>query len=491
MLTLEERLAVVNLYEELGSYRAVAAVVGCDHKTVKAVIERGRRVADPPRWRRRLKLTDPFLEMVEQKVENSQGRIRSRPLLRLLKAAGYEGSLRTLQRALAVVKREWKRTHMRVYRPWASGPGEFLIVDFGEVGKVETAAGRRTLSCFCAVLGWSRWRYLRFFTCQRFQVLAQGLAGCFEAMGGVSAKVMFDNPKTVTDYFVMGLSVLHPDLVRLAAHYHFSPITAAAADPESKGKVEALVRYVKSDCVPDEGFDSEAAANAWGMAWSDEVNAEVHSETRAVPAQRLEAERRLLRALPERPAVASGEGRTVDRKFSTIRIGCARYSVPDRLRGLEVEVMVDGQEVRILHRGGEVALHELQPPGGMSIKDEHYSSPRPTGIRPLRARLPEEVAFLELGNTAEAYLRAAAAAGTPRLKAQLQDVLQLVRSHGREAVLAALERATHFGRFGTHDLRSILASGPAAPPTKPAEVLPLPLPDLPAVPQRQLESYRW
>lgn len=60
MLTLEERLAVVNLYEELGSYRAVAAVVGCDHKTVKAVIERGRRVAEAPRWRRRLKLTDPF-----------------------------------------------------------------------------------------------------------------------------------------------------------------------------------------------------------------------------------------------------------------------------------------------------------------------------------------------------------------------------------------------------------------------------------------------
>src|SRR5262245_21880167 len=103
MLTLEERLAVVNLYEELGSYRAVAAVVGCDHKTVKAVIERGRRIAHPAHWRRRLKLTDPFLEMVEQKVENSRGRIRSRPLLRLLRAAGYEGSLRTLQRALVPI----------------------------------------------------------------------------------------------------------------------------------------------------------------------------------------------------------------------------------------------------------------------------------------------------------------------------------------------------------------------------------------------------
>ena len=42
MLSLRERLAVVNLYEELGSYRAVAALVGCDHKTVKAWVERER-----------------------------------------------------------------------------------------------------------------------------------------------------------------------------------------------------------------------------------------------------------------------------------------------------------------------------------------------------------------------------------------------------------------------------------------------------------------
>ncbi|MDQ6789587.1 MAG: helix-turn-helix domain-containing protein, partial [Candidatus Dormibacteraeota bacterium] len=42
MLTLEERLVVVNLYEDLGSYRAVAELTGCDHKTVKAWVERQR-----------------------------------------------------------------------------------------------------------------------------------------------------------------------------------------------------------------------------------------------------------------------------------------------------------------------------------------------------------------------------------------------------------------------------------------------------------------
>jgi transposase len=168
---------------------------------------------------------------------------------------------------------------MRVYRPWVSAPGDFLIVDFGEVGKVVTAAGERKLYCFCAVMGFSRWRYVRFFTCQRFQVLAQGLAGCFERLGGVPAHVMFDNPKTVTNYFVGGLSVYNAELVRLAAHYHFTPITAAAADPESKGKVEALVRFVKSDCVPPEGFRSLGQANAWGDDWCGEVNAEAHWET--------------------------------------------------------------------------------------------------------------------------------------------------------------------------------------------------------------------
>ena len=37
MLSLRERLAVVNLYEELGSYRAVAELVGCDHKAVQGM----------------------------------------------------------------------------------------------------------------------------------------------------------------------------------------------------------------------------------------------------------------------------------------------------------------------------------------------------------------------------------------------------------------------------------------------------------------------
>ena len=487
MLTLEEQLHVVNLYEELGSYRAVAEVVGCDHKTVKAALERARK--PKPKYPRRRQVTDPYREMIAAKVDATQGRIQGRQLLPILRAAGYRGAMRTLHRALKEARRDWRRKHMRVYRPWTSAPGDFLIVDFGEVGWVMTAAGRRKLYCFCAVLGYSRWRYVRFFTCQRFQVLAQGLAGCFEALGGVPANVMFDNPKTVTSYFVAGLSVFNAELVRLATQYHFNPITAAAADPESKGKVEALVRFVKG-CVPPDGLGSLGAWNSWGDGWCTEVNAEVHWETQAVPAERLELERPLLRALPERPPVASGETRLVDR-MSTVRFGSARYSVPDNLRGQLVQVLVDGDELRLVHEGGEVGLHKLQPPGGASILDEHYSTPAPTGVRAVRPRTAVERAFMELGPPAEDWLRAAAAAGTPRLQGQLAEILQLARIHGRPAVLGALVRATQFSRFGWDDLRSILAAGAAIPPAVTDRSEPLSVLGFPAVPQRDLSDYRW
>jgi transposase len=68
--------------------------------------------------------------------------------------------------------------------------------------------------------------------------------------------VLFDNPKTVATGHIAGAAVLNPDLVRLAAHYRFSPRTTERQDPESKGKVEALVRFTKSDLIPYEGFGS-------------------------------------------------------------------------------------------------------------------------------------------------------------------------------------------------------------------------------------------
>ena len=94
---------MVSLYEELGSYRAVAALVGCDHKTVKATpgkSESGEGALPAP---------EPAGGPLPGHDRGQGGRHRGpdprQAMLRVLRAAGYRGSSRTLFRALKVAGR--------------------------------------------------------------------------------------------------------------------------------------------------------------------------------------------------------------------------------------------------------------------------------------------------------------------------------------------------------------------------------------------------
>jgi transposase len=381
-------------------------LTGWDHKTVKRYVELAGELGQFAPPRRRARVTDDYRELIAGKVVQTRGRITARRLLRLVRAAGYEGSERSLRRAVAEEKRtfgEREAREGRVFRPWRSGPGEWHLCDWGSAGTVETPAGQRPPSFFSSVLGYSRHRQLTFSCSERFPALAIGLASNLELLGGVPAQILFDNPKTVTLRDVAGAAVLNPELVRLAAQYRFRPRTAAFYDAPSKGKVEAVVRFAKSDLIPFGGFGSLDEANAAARVWLAEVNSRPHSETKRPPVELLERERPLLRSLPGlRPAAACGERRRVDR-LATVRFASARYSVPHRLVGATVEVAATDRDLTLLFDGVPVAHHRLLGPGECSIEDAHYPTPAPTGTRPLRPRTEPERAILRLGQEAESY----------------------------------------------------------------------------------------
>jgi transposase len=425
------------------------------------------------------------VDLIFGKVKATDGRITEKRLLPLVRAAGYTGSARTLRRAVAVAKARWKRAR-RVYRPWTPEPGQHLLIDYGTV----TEGPNRGLKVFTAVLAWSRWRFVRFARDESLDTTLRLLAECFEAAGGVPAEVLADRMGCLKGGVVANVVVPTAGYVRFAAHYGFRPDFCEARDPESKGAVEALVGYAKSDLVvPADDFGGDlAVANTAAVAWCAEVNAATHSETQAVPNERLAVEREVLRVLPSlRPSLRHGVSRKVD-KLATVRIGSARYSVPHLLRGQYVEVASAEDRIEIWHHGQLVAEHRLVPPGGTSILDEHYDKParKPSGA--VRPRSPAEQAFLALGAEAEAFLRAAAAAGTTRLPAHIAAIAALREAHGPDAVAAALCRAVEFRRFTAQDVRAVLAAGPAAPsPRPPGAALQA---TLPAVPTRTLDAYR-
>lgn len=469
---------IVHAYQELGSYRAAAAVCGTTAKTVKRVL--ARRATGEVEHRRAIvpRKTDGVTELIAVRVRTSDGRISAKRLLPPARAAGYTGSERSFRRAVARAKTAW-RGKRRTYRPWVPTPGDYLMIDWG------TEAG---LQIFCAVLAWSRYRFVRFANDQRRETTLQFLAECFAELGGVPAKVLADRMGCLKGGTVANVVVPNVEYVRFATHFGFQPDFCEAADPESKGMVEALVGYAKRDLViPAGDWSSTGAANLAATAWCAEVNGRVHSETMAIPVERLVTERGVLRPLPSlRPPLRQGERRKVDR-LGTVRFGSARYSVPARLVGFAVEVVAHAGEVVICHEDAEVARHAVVAPGEVALDDEHYGGKVVRPTRAIRPRSSSEIAFLALGGSAEAFLRAAAAAGTTRLAGELVEIVALEAAWGREALTRAVERAVAFRRFKAADVRTILLAGAGVPTvTSPGTELRL---ELPTAPTRDLAAY--
>src|ERR1700722_13498633 len=232
----------------------------------------------------------------------------------------------------------------------------------------------RPVVVFCGVLAWSRVRFVSFADNLGAEATMAALAECFEALGGVPRVALTDRMGCLKGGTVAGLVIPTPAYVRFATHYGFRPDFCEGADPESKGLVENLVGYVKSDMmIPEQLSVADlAGANAKGRAWRDEVNAQGHSETAAVPADRLVTERAVLASLPSlRAQIGKIVIRKVDR-LSCVRFGSARYSVPNEHVGAAVELRVRDGVITVVRLGEIIAEHLIVAPGETSVCDEHY-----------------------------------------------------------------------------------------------------------------------
>jgi hypothetical protein len=410
-------------------------------------------------------------------VRQTDGRISAHRLLPLARAGGYAGSDRNFRRLVAEVKNEHRRTR-RGYRPWVPVPGAHLVIDWGQEGD---------LRIVCAVLAWSRWRFVRVARDERRDTTLSMIASCLSEAGAVPEVVLSDRMAALTGSVVAGVVAPSERYLAIARHYGFRPDFCEAGDPESKGVVENLVGYAKRDLiVPQMPFADLGAANEAARAWCDEVNERVHPSTGEAPAERLSRERAHMRALPAaRLDPTPWMTRTVDRT-ACVSVGAARYSVPERLVGRRVEVLSRDEEV-IVRDGDEIVARHLAAPAGAVVTDDsHYRRSGPRPDRRPRPRTKEEIAICALGDVGVRYLAAAAAAGTTRLSGEARAIAALEQSYGREALSGALSRAIAHRRFRARDVRAILdRDGPGS--ASPGSALDL---GLPAVGVRSLDSYR-
>ncbi len=149
---------IISAYREAGTFRGAAVISGTTHKTVRRVIARNEANGGVRARLPRPRNYDGVAVTVAGRVKASQGRISAKRLLPAARAAGYAGSDRNFRRLVAEQKQVWRRDHHRGRGPTVWSPGEHLVIDWGAEGG---------LHVFCAVLAWSRFRFVRFAGARR------------------------------------------------------------------------------------------------------------------------------------------------------------------------------------------------------------------------------------------------------------------------------------------------------------------------------------
>ncbi len=210
---------IIAAYREAGTLRGAAEIAGTTHKTVKRVIARHEAGATPERVPRGHNY-DGVAALVAERVQKTAGRISAKRLLPAARAAGYGGSDRNFRPLVAGQKQAWRRDHHRGRRPAVWSPGEHLVIDWGALGG---------LHVFCAVLAWSRFRFVRFAADERAETTLAMLAECFEVLGGVPGRVLADRMGCLKGGVVANVVVPTAAYVRFAAHSLLTELTALSS----------------------------------------------------------------------------------------------------------------------------------------------------------------------------------------------------------------------------------------------------------------------
>lgn len=454
----------------------IARRLGVDRKTVRKclALDVDEFVKNPAKWP---SILDPYKRYLQYRLEilPELTAVRLYREIRTLSCPGgsgvellpeisYGGSERTVRRYVS----ELRPQSTRVYRPIETLLGEQAQADWGHFGHITLDGVRRPLYAFSFILSYSRVRYVEFTTSQDMVTFLTCLKHALEYIGGVPQMVLFDNAKTVVSERVGSVIQFSQDLLRFAARYRFKPEACWMQDPESKGKVENSIKYVRGDFFYGRPVTALESLNREALEWCDEVaNEKIHEATMEVPSDRLAEERKALARLPETPMAVFQKVKRFVRKDCTFSFETNQYSVPAAYARRTVEVCVYPDRLEAFAGKERVAVHErCMERGRLVLNDEHYQD-RFHGQRQRKDTLQTE--FESIGDAAPAYLKGLARSRQGHLREQAKQILALAAEYGNEAVNLAMSRANHFGQHSYGTLKQIVHKQTQTPGTLPAD----------------------
>lgn len=349
---------------------AIARELGLDRKTV-------RRARQAPVWlpyQRTLtaaSLLDSHRAWLTERA--AQVQYSARILFQELRAErGYRGSYGLVKLAVRPLRAAANVAALTQCR-FETEPGEQAQVDWGQL-TVRLAGVPVKVHVFVMTLGYSRRAYAEGFEHERMENLLAAHERAFEHFGGVCQKLLYDRMRTVVVGRDRARAQINSTFEAFSRHWGFAVKLCRAYRPQTKGKVESGVKYIKGNFAPGRTFADLADFNAQLASWQATIaDQREHGTTHQRPAERFAAEAAALTPLSgQRSFLQATVRERVVAGDWLVAIDANRYSVPFALIGQTVQVVREADHWLIRHRGRVVAKHPaLTGRSQLSVRPEH------------------------------------------------------------------------------------------------------------------------
>ena len=349
------------------SISEIARRTGVSRKTVRKYIA----MEKPVKYSRegRQSVIAPYTDYVRGRIDKHN--LSAVRIYEEIREKGYPGSYTTVKRLCRELRKD--RRIQAVYR-YETDPGKQSQVDFGDFGYIDIDGKHRKLYAFSMILGYSRLRYVEFTTDISTENVIKMHLNAFSFYGGFTDTILYDNMKQVViDRKIRASeSTFNEKFMDFAEYYGIVIRLCYPYRPETKGKIENTIKYLRYNFFNGRTFTDLNNINIQCTEWLNRVNSQIHGTTHEIPVERLKKES--LNQLSSIPAYMTRkeESRKVSRDCYVSYKG-NRYSVPWKYAGRECRIIEESELVKIEIDSGIVADHAiLKGTGRISRNKDHF-----------------------------------------------------------------------------------------------------------------------
>ena len=330
--------------------------------------------------------------------------------------------------------------------------------DFGEYNLRNNQGRQVKVYFFVMTLARSRYKYV-FFSTTRFTTELSILAHqqAFAYLEGIPATVVYDQDRL----FLVNEN--HGDLILTEKFRFYSRAAGFAlhfcrkADPESKGKIENAVKYVKQNFLYNRTFDDIDTLNQEALGWLGRTaNCLAHAVTRKSPQAEWDIEKQYLRPVIAVLAAPTDENWYTVRKDNSISFKGNFYSLPlGTYKGKGSRVSLKAEEGQLLffdEQGVLLCTHQLSISKGHKIINNDHK--RDKGMR-VEELIRQVCSMLEEPELGTAFMEAVRQAKPRYLRDQVILFRQVIETYPRSIISQALQYSTTHRLNSAVDFRSV------------------------------------